>query len=325
MNFKNMAALSTRSEVRRWLLCPEDFRPFILQDVVFNNVDPARRDLYYLDCASMPRVHLDQLEDHVDGLWAAIKWANKQAYASLSNCFTTGENVPVYNSKKLALPTDGGRYKLKITVQGLHCDTRRGLKYCPILIMEEVVSGRQPSIRAGSKQIQLPGPADEDEDVDEDVEEDEDEEEPPVKRQRVCNTPDLSDAELEAAHAQPAGEEEEEDEDRQRAEWINNFLEAVQSPVQQHVEPPPHAVVQAASPPAPHPQLLTSTSKRIWLKAIRQSRMMYFQCPTHGGYLCPDCFVHVADWKDFARDHYGCSCFGEFSKEVVCDFSCGDN
>ena len=155
MNFKYAPRLRKHGEIRRWSLHNDNYIPFVLQDVKFDNVDPLRNDLFYLDCSRLPRVVLDQMEAQMTNLWSAIKWANEQAYARFTNCFKTGETVPVYNSKRLVLPADG-LHRLRISVQGVHCDLRLGMIYSPIIIMEEVLSGRVPSINPGGKRMTLP-------------------------------------------------------------------------------------------------------------------------------------------------------------------------
>jgi hypothetical protein len=254
MNYKHAPRLRIHCEIRRWTLHPDDYIPLALQVVDFNNVDPNRSDLLYLDCSHMSRVTLDQMEARMISLWDSIKWANEQNYAYLFNCFKTGDCVPVYNSKRLTLPTDGGQSRLRITVQGVHCDTRLGLCYSPILIIEEVISVRQPSIKAGRKQMILPDPVDEyedefdgeydedkDDDGDEDQYDDDDEDEPPVKCRRVCNTlafshdPSEWDDEIEVSMTaiETANAQDPLTDDVVPAEWIKSWLEAVKSPQQQ--------------------------------------------------------------------------------------------
>jgi hypothetical protein len=139
MNFSQVPRLRIHGENRRWSLHPNDFITFMLHDVKFNNVDPARDDLFYLDCTKMPRMFLDIMEARTADLWNGIEWANDQTYASLQNCFTAARRVPCYNTKRLQLPTTSGTFcSLRITIQGVHCDARQ--VYTPIIIMEEVIA-----------------------------------------------------------------------------------------------------------------------------------------------------------------------------------------
>ena len=313
MNFKYAPRLRKHGEIRRWSLHNDDYIPFVLQDVKFDNVDPLRNDLFYLDCSRLPRVVLDQMEAQMTNLWSAIKWANEQAYARFTNCFKTGETVPVYNSKRLVLPADG-LHRLRISVQGVHCDLRLGMIYSPIIIMEEVLmSGRVPSINPGGKRMTLPDPADSESEGDE-------EEEPPMKRQRIVhrNTPEFSDEDGEEVEI-GAFQDSLSDTDEEQAEWIAALLHTVElpaSPTMSPVQPP----VQLPPPP-PHPRLADANSEDKWLKATETYRMQYYRCPRHGGYLCPDCTIHVSNWSTFVAEHYGCSAFSHFTKAVICDIS----
>ena len=228
-NFKHAPRLCIRGRIRRWSLHCDDFIPLVLQNVSFaGTVDSLRSDLHHLNCAQMPRYMLDQLEERMESLWKAIKWANDQHGVRLSNPFRTACSVDVYNTKRLELPTDGGSYQLRISVQGLHCDSRQGPHYTPILIMDEVIAVRMPTITAGRKRLQpvtedTSDNDDEDDtsDDDEDNTSDEDVHEPAVKRQRLYDDESSADeAEILAAHAQPPEDE---------TLWIDEFLNAVRS------------------------------------------------------------------------------------------------
>ena len=307
MNFKNAPRLRKIGQIRRWSLHDDDYIPLLLNEVDFSEVDPLRADLYYLNCQRMPRVILDQMEAHMASLWTSLKWANEQADAHFSNCFKTGEIVPVYNSNRLVLPTVV-RHSLKISVQGVHCDFRRGRTFSPIIIMEELI----PLIRFGGKQMTLPAVVE-----DELEEESEDEHEPPVKRKRVRFTPQFSDEPSTWDDEVTSEQNSLPESDAPQAEWITDWLQEVHSP--QLPSDQPH--MQTAVQPPAHPRLRDQNSKDKWLKTTETARKQYYRCARHGGYLCPDCTVHVPNWEIFVEDHYGCSAFSAVTKSVICDIS----
>ena len=175
------------------------------------------------------------------------------------------------------------------------------MKFSAILIMEELI----PLIRFGGKQMTLPAVV-------------EDEHEPPVKRKRVRFSPAFSDESSTWGDEATSEQNSVPESDTLQAEWITDWLQEVHSPQllgdQQCVEP---VVVQ---PPA-HPQLRDQNSKDKWLKTSETARKQYYRCPRHGGYLCPDCTVHVPNWEIFVEDHYGCSAFSALTKAVICDIS----
>jgi len=305
MNFKFVPRLRVRGTIRRWTLHPEDYITIDLRNVDASLVDPTRGDLHYLNCGRMPRVVLDALESHMDSFWTCVEWANDDCTAHFANGFRTGLRVPAYNVNGLELPSSG-LCRLKATVQGIHCDTKLGNTYSPILIIEEVIADRAapPSITAGRKRmISISSSEDEDEEEDE-------EEEPAVKRQRMFDDESSEDENIEAVHAQNPEEEEE-------AAWIANFLQGVESPV-------PAEPVPQLPPPPQHPCLINKSSRTLWLQGTELYRQRYFRCPRHGGFICPDCKLHVPDWNTFVANHYGCCTFSEFSKALVCDM-CHNN
>ena len=250
MNFKFAPRHRLRGYVQRWTLHPDDFITMVLTDVDASAVDSSRGDLHYLDCGRMPRISLDNFETHLNNLWRALEWANDDAEkgAHFTNCFSLAGSVPAYNIYRLQLPTEG-LCRLRITVQGVHCDTRFGNTYSPIIIIEEMMIGRAPTIHVGGKRMVLP-------------------EEP-------------------AADSCEDSEEEEEE----------------------------------VTPAAVHPRLRTKDCMRMWQKADEATRKSYYHCSRHGGFICPDCRVHVPNWETFSSLHYACSCFSALTKALICDIS----
>ena len=60
-------------------------------------------------------------------------------------------------------------------------------------------------------------------------------------------------------------------------------------------------------------------SHYIWNRALEIERQRYYRCSRHQSYICPDCRVHVAEWRQFENDHRGCSCFSSMmTKEEAC-------
>lgn len=306
MNFKHAPRLRTIGQHRRWTLHEDDYIPLLLKEVDFSDVDPMRADLFYLNCQRMPRAILDQMETRIANLWTSVKWANEQADAHFTNSFKTGEVVPVYNSNRLLLPTVG-RHSLRITVQGVHCDLRRGTTFSPIIIMEELI----PLIRFGGKQMTLPEP------VEDEHEYESEDEEPVVKRKCVRFTPEFSDEpstwddEVMSEHNSLT------EPDTSQAVWINDWLQEVHSPELPTVHSPELPTLQ----PPSHPRLSDKNSRDKWLKTTETCRKQYYRCSKHGGYLCPDCMAHVPNWEIFVEDHYGCSAFSKLTKSVICDIS----
>ena len=316
MNFKYAPRLRRLGEIRRWTLHEDDYFPLMLQDVCFNCSNQLRKDLFYVDCTTMPRCILDEMEERLKKLWKALEWANEQSYAKFINFFSTGERVAVYNSKNLSLPREG-KNRVRLSVQGIHSDLRLGMNFTAILIIEEVVSFRPPRILAGCKKMVLPEPDEEEEEEEEEEEDDDDEEEvePAVKRVRF--SPEFSDE-----PSQWNNEVEESRENSQvdiavtRAQWIDTWLESVESPEAPIILAAPEEPIQI-----PHPCLKDANSRDKWEKATETYRMQYYRCPRHGGYLCPDCNLHVPNWGTFVTEHYGCSAFSSLSKSVICDIS----
>jgi len=306
-NFKYAPRLRVRGQVRRWSLHQDDFMPLVLHDVDSIRVEPLRSDLHYLNCCRMPRVILDQLESRMSDLWTALEWANDEDNAHFSNCFRLANNVPVYNIKELLLPSSG-LCRLRVTVQGVHCDTRLGNNYAPIIIIEEVLAGRAPTIHVRGKQMQLPVDLDAEDEEEADEEEAEEASEPPAKRCRQLDN-----------DAQPefTDDEEAEDEDEPSVYEIEDDND---SELELDM-PAPAAPPAAQLIPAPaHPRLATLGSRYIWQRADEDTRKRYFMCIKHQSYLCPDCKVHV-DWVRFEADHYGCSDFGQVGKAALCSCS----
>ena len=163
MNFKYVPRFRLRGHVQRWSLHPDDYITMVLNDVDPSNVDASRSDLHYFKCGRMAQATLNEYEATLDNLWKAMEWAIDDKSAQFCNCFYLADSVAAYNTNQLQLPTDG-LCRLRITVQGVHNDSRFGATYLPIIIMEEMIIGRPPLINVGGKRMMLPEPGDDDSD-----------------------------------------------------------------------------------------------------------------------------------------------------------------